>query len=98
MEAVIVIIFFIIAVYILWNCNIARSTGVLIVVLGLAIYVMAHAGREEFQDDTPSVDFLNTDPALLAKAGLMKPSVFDCATEIGISPSNPFYTAPDKVY
>jgi hypothetical protein len=82
MKTVVILTFFIIAVYILWNCDVPRSTSVLIMALGIIIYMLAHPGREEFEEQALSAD-------ILGQAGLTKPSLFDCATGLGSSPMNP---------
>ena len=88
MKTIAVLTFFLIAVYILWNCDIARSTSILIIFLGLMLYVMVYPGREEFEEDTT---ILGIDEEQLKLAGIVKPSLFDCATDIGSTPLNPFF-------
>jgi hypothetical protein len=77
MNALILLVIFMIAVYICWNCVVKQSTIILVIVLGIAIYSMAHPGTEKFEE-SPTI---STDA--LASAGVVPTSLFNCATEIG---------------
>jgi hypothetical protein len=78
MKIVVIIAFFLIAIYILRNCDVSKSTGVLIVVLGALIYMMAHPGKEEFEEQA-----LALDPDLISLIGLQKPSLYECTSAVG---------------
>lgn len=73
-----------------WNCEIHRSILVLLVILGIAL--CACATKEYFYQEkqalalaltpAPAVPITN---ATLMEAGIVRPSVFNCANQIGIT-------------
>jgi hypothetical protein len=71
-----------------WKCEIHRSILVLLVILGIAL--CACATKEYFYQEkqalalapAPSVPITN---ATLMEAGIVRPSVFNCADQIGIT-------------
>jgi hypothetical protein len=56
----------------------------LIIILGLSLFVLAYPGRESFSAEAPSPSVaISTDNLQLA--GIVRPSVFNCADQIGIT-------------
>ncbi len=93
MSAILFLVIFVIAAYICWNCRISRSMIVLITILGIAIYGLeAFPGREYFAEVAPGPSFSTDD---LFKAGVVRSSVFNCASLIGRTPEqNVIYANP----
>jgi hypothetical protein len=80
-----------------WNCEIHRSTVILLVILGLAICTCA--SKEYFYAEgdagatgaapAPTVPLTNE---TLVAAGVIRPSVFNYANKIGVTPEmNPLF-------
>ncbi len=78
--AALIIACFLIAVYIVWNCNVKKSLVVLIVLLGLVLYVQVAIGTEEFAEGEEDSQELGT---VLGNVGVKKTSVFSCTSAIG---------------
>ncbi len=91
LEVVVCILIFLTIVYICWNCEVHRSTVVLIVVLCVAIYAMMPA-HEDFEEAAVAAPFPSI--AALQAAGLERTSVFaNCTTEIGSAPERDYLYA-----
>lgn len=91
-----IVVFFIVlaTIVICWNCKIHPSLLVLLVVLGLGLctcYV-----REAFQEE-PSVPIAINNETLAA-AGIVRPNVFNCANQIGVTAEiNPLFATKNDL-
>ncbi len=77
MDAFLFLVLLIIAVYICWNCEINRSSVILIVLLGISAYVMANPGTEQFLDWL-TIGNVNA-------AGFKRSSIINMTPEMGIT-------------
>ncbi len=77
MDALLFLVLLMIAVYICWNCEINRSSVILIVLLGISVYVMANPGTEQFLDSLTISD--------LHTAGIKRPSIINLTPKLGIT-------------
>jgi hypothetical protein len=82
MDALFLLVIVGIVGFLCWKCEINQSMLALIIMLGLSLFVLAHPGRESFASDSDSVP-VTTDN--LQKAGIVRPSVFNCANQIGVT-------------
>lgn len=83
MEVYMFIAILLVALYIVWNCDIPKSTVALIVFLGILIYVTVYPGFEQF--DGSADDFLSTyTDEELAQLGIKRPSVYNCMKRLEI--------------
>ena len=79
--------------YICWNCRIASSTIILIVVLCAFLFACVCPGMESFAEG-PSVAI---NYSTLMDAGVIRPSVFNCASTIGNTAEESYmYADPTK--
>jgi hypothetical protein len=82
-----------IVTYMCWNCRIAPSTIILIVVVGAFLFACTCPGMEAFAEvDGPTT----IDYATLMDAGVVRPNVFNCANTIGNTAEESYMYADQK--
>lgn len=67
--------------FLCWKCEMNRSMLALIIVLAVSLFVLSYPGRETFA--LPPSTPITTDN--LELAGIVRPSVFNCVDQIGVT-------------
>ncbi len=81
-----------IVIYLCWNCRIAPSTIIFLVVVGVFLFACVCPGMEAFAEvEGPTIDY-NT----LMDAGVVRPNVFNCASTIGNTAEENYIYADPK--
>ena len=80
--------------YLCWNCRIAPSTIVLLVVVGAFLFACVCPGMEAFAEvEGPTIAI---DYDALMNAGVVRPNVFNCASAIGSTAEQSYLYADPK--
>ncbi len=94
MEGVIVFILIGMILAVCWKFRITPSLLAFVTVIALTMGCMAFVGTEKFTEPATEPAITNE---LLDDAGLIRPSLFNCTSEIGRTPEmNYLYTIPIK--